>query len=415
VSALLRIAWRNVGRGRLRSAIVVCAIAVGVSACVLLIAWSRGIFHQMADNAVRSRLGHLAVLAPGGIDDPDPARSLPDGGRPVIEALEGRSGVRAAPRLQGDGLVQSARSSGRVSILGVDPEREPFVSSVPAQLVEGTYLVEAPASVRALPPVVIGVALAERLRVDLGDKVVLHVPGEAGIGAFRVRGLFQTASSEFDRSVAYLRLADAQHLLAAEGRVTEVAVALERPSEAHAVQAWLRASLPLAWPGVEHVVLRWQEREPQLAELLELMSNISWILYAVVFIAMAFGIANVLLMAVYERTREFGVLRALGLKSGRLLALVMLESFVLTLVGVGAGLALGVPLVLWLGATGLDLSLFAEGLRAYGIGARIHFRIGAEDLVSPVWIATATALIAALWPAVRAARLNPAEALRRAG
>lgn len=405
---LWRLAWRNLWRGWRRSTVVLTAITLGLGACLLLVAWTRGLAYQMADNAIRSRLGHVVVEARGYRDDPDPSLNLPDGGAAVLALLVDAEGVHAAPRLIGDGLVQSARRSVRGVIVGVDPLREPRVSNVATSIVEGEYLSPEPVAGRALPSIVLGRGMAERLRLGVGDKLVLHVPGEAGLGAFRIVGLFVTASSEFDRSFVFIRIAEAQRLLAVAGAATEVALTLDRPGRASAVQARLRRAL--AGQGVE--VLRWQERAPRLAVMLNSMDQMGWIFYAAVFVAMSFGIANALLMSVFERIREFGVLRSLGLPGRRLVALVLAESTLLTLLGVALGTGVGGLLVLWLGSSGIDLAAFSSALRAYGAGAIMYPRLGWADLVTPIELALATALLAGSWPAWRVARLQPAEALR---
>ncbi len=413
MGTLLVIAWRNLWRGWRRSAIVLLAITVGLSACLLLVGWSHGLVRQMIENAVSTRLGHLVVMAQGYQKNPDVMRNLPDDGREIAAALERFAGAHASPRLAGDGLLQSARRSSRVVILGVDPLREARVSVVASALVEG-HMPQAAAleSARRLPGIAIGAAMAERLRIRLGDKVVAHVPGEVGLGAFRVSGIFRTASSEFDRAVAYVRLEDAQHLLALPGRVTEVAVSLDDADALPALREHAVAELARSNPGAAIEVLTWQEREPRLAAMLALMASMSWIIYAAVFVAMAFGIANALLMMVYERIREFGVLRALGLQARSLLALVLLESILMTLAGTLLGLAIGVPLVLWLGRVGIDLSRFAAGLTEFGIGTRIYTHIEPIDIALPIAVALATAVLAALWPAWKAVSLRPSEAIR---
>jgi ABC-type lipoprotein release transport system permease subunit len=412
---LLRIAWRNLWRQRRRSAIVLTAIAVGLAAGVLMVSWSRGMMGQMAENAIELRLSHIAVQAPGYQADPDPERSLPDDGGPIPDLVAAIPGARAARRLTAEGLVQSSRSALRVALVGVEPRAEGEVSAVPHSVVEGAWLPPAAQQRRArsLPSVVLGAAMAERLRVGLGDKVVIQVAGEGGLAAFRVHGLYRVASSEFERAFAFVRLGDAQRLLGRPGAVTEIAIDLEDPATAPAVQERIRAEAAKAWPAVPVDVLRWQEREPRLALLLDMMQQMSWILYAAVFIAMAFGIANVLLMSIYERTREFGVLRALGLRGHALLALVLLESFLLVVLGSALGLALALPVVFWLGERGLDLTTFSEALREVGVGTRIYLHVGAEDVVRPVAIGAITALVAALWPALRAVRLRPTDALRQ--
>lgn len=394
-----------------RTAVAVSAVAVGLGATIFIVALSRGMIEQMTDTAVRTRLGHVVVHAAGYYDDPAVLRSLPEGGRSILEMVRSWEGLAAAPRLQGDGLVQSARQSARVVLLGVEPDAEPGVSSVPASLGEGTFLgaaTESRARRSRLAPIVIGGRMAERLGVSLGDKVVVHVPGELGLGAFRVGGIYRTASSEFDGSVAFLRLSDAQALFDVGDRITEVTFVLERPEQASLLQSRLRAALE----GSPVEVLRWQDRQPILAQMLDLMANMYWIFYAAVFVAMAFGIANVQLMAVYERIPEFGMLRAMGLRARTLVALVLLESFLLTMLGTAAGIGVGLGIVARFGESGLDLAWFSEGLRAYGIGSAIRPRVAWGEVLSPAAIATATALLAGLAPALRAARLRPAEALR---
>jgi ABC-type lipoprotein release transport system permease subunit len=413
MATLLTIAWRNLLRGWRRSAIVLVAISVGLSACLLLVGWSHGFLRQMIDNAVSTRLGHLAVLAQGYHKNPDVQRNLPDSGRAIVEELERFRGAHASPRLAGDGLLQSARRSSRVVLVGVDPMREERVSIVSSALVEGKMPLALVASgSRRLPGIAIGAAMAERLRVKVGDKVVVHAPGEVGLGAFRVSGIFRTSSSDFDRSHAYLRLEDAQRLLSAPDRVTEVAVLLDDPDRLPELQAFAKAELARALPDTALEVLTWKEREPRLAAMLGLMADMTWVIYGAVFVGMAFGIANALLMMVYERIREFGMLRALGLQSSRLLALVLLESIVMTGVGTGLGLAIGVPIVLWLGTVGIDLSNFAAGMTEFGIGTTVYTSIELRDVVLPVVVALVTAVLAALWPAWKAVRLRPAEAIR---
>lgn len=405
---LVKLAWRNIGRGWRRSAVVLSSITVGLVAAILLLAWMKGMIFQMADNAIRMHLAHLAIQAPGYQQNPDVQRNLGARASELLSIAEQRSDLAASPRVRGDGLVQSVRRSLRVAVVGVDPLREARVSVVPHQIVAGEFLIggSRPRS-RQLPPIVIGLEMATRLRVDLGDKVVLHVPGETGLGAFRIRGLYRTSSTEFDRSVAYMHRPDALELFAVDGP-SEIAIALDDPERGVAVQAWLRSKIP----GERAEVLRWQEREPRLASMLEIAGSTSWIFYSLIFIAMAFGIANALLMAVYERIREFGVLRSLGLNSQRLVLMILLEALLLTIVGAGLGLAIGWPLVAWLSEVGIDMSWFSAALEGWGIGAIIYPRTDAWDLVSPLVLAVVTGVIAAAWPALKAARLRPAEALR---
>ncbi|MEE8558077.1 MAG: ABC transporter permease [Myxococcota bacterium] len=407
---LLRIAFRNLVRSWRRSSVVISSIAVGLGASVFMVGLMKGMVQQMTDTAVRTRLGNVAVMARGYNADPDAGRNLPDGGRQVLAAMELRPGVAASARLRGEGLVQSARLSAPAILVGVDPRAERGVSSVPASIVEGSFLGEGSRArrPRELPPLVLGQRMARKLRARVGEKVVVHAPGKNGLGAFRIRGIFRTPSSEFDGLYVYLPLADLQYLLDVEGAVTEVALVLERPEEVGELKRFLEQRLA----GSDVEILAWEEREQRLAALLGLMQNIYWIFYSAIFIAMGFGIANVLFMAVYERIREFGLLRAMGLRSSRLVEMVLLESLFLTLAGTAMGILLGLAIIATLGERGLDLAWFSEGLRAYGIGTSIRPLVEFDQLAWPVGVAAATGLVSGIFPALRAARLRPAEALR---
>ncbi len=403
-------ALRNIARGWRRSLIVLLSIGVGLVGCVVVVSWTKGIAHQMADNAVRTQLAHLAVQAEGYADDPDVGRNFSDWAaiQATIDSLEGAA---ASPRLRGEGLVQTARKSVLAMIVGVRATGEAGVSTVPASIVEGSFLRRG-AGARRLRPVVLGARMAEDLHAGIGQKVVLHVPGEAGLGAFRVSGIYHTASSEFDKIAVFLRLDDAQSLFGVGDRVTEVAVAVDDAVDDERRLFALRDEIAERLPaGVE--VLTWQEREPRLAAMLGTMGELSWIFYVIIFVAMAFGIANTMLMAVYERLREFGVMRSLGLSRARLMLLILGESAALTLIGTGIGLGVAFAIIARLGDVGLDLAVFSDALESYGIGTRVFPRAGWDDVVSPLLLALATGVLAAIWPGLRAIRMHPAVALRR--
>ncbi len=378
-----------------------------------MVGWTNGLFNQMVENAVSTHLAHVAIQPEGYQRNPDVASRLPEGSERIFAALAaGPGSPKASTRVLGDGLIQSSRRALRMALVGVVPWQEREVSVVPAAIVEGRYLDGGEKRRRRLPDVVIGKEMAERLKVDVGDKLVIHVPGEGGSGGFRVVGLYRTPSTAFDRTYVYVTLNDAQALYALGPRPTQIAVSLDEPEQAGAFRDWAAARIDELFPGMKVEVLTWQQREPRLAGVLSSMDQISWVLYAVIFVAMAFGIANALLMAVYERIREFGVLRSIGLQGRRLVAMILLEALLLTGVGTAVGLALGLGLVGWLGQTGIELASFSEALGEYGIGTTMYPQARPGDVFFPVQLAVTTALVAALWPALKAYRLRPAEALR---
>lgn len=398
-----RFAWRNVLRNPRRTGIVLTAVAVGLAGILLTMAINVGMVLQMVDTAIETDLGHLQVHKAGYEEDPGLELRLGTD-MEVAPTLAASPAVEDfAPRVRSDGLLFSPRASVGVRVLGVDAEREGGVSVLPDAVVEGAFPDGDPRRVA------IGERLARRLEVGLGDKVVLSVQDAAGDltgEAYRVGGLFRTASQALDQGVVVLTLAESQRLLGIGDDVSEYVVMATDPDAVDRLRDQLARRL-----GSGAEVHSWKQLQPLLVRTIEMFDSTGWVVYAAVFVAMAFGIANVLLMSVYERFREIGILAAIGMPPARLVVSVVLESLMLTGIGVSLGLALGLGAT-WALGDGIDLSGFAEGLTAYGIGTKIVPVVRPGDLAAPVAVALVTAVLASLWPALRAVRVRPADAVR---
>lgn len=400
---VLRLAWRNAWRHPRRTGILITAVAVGIAGTLLTMAVNFGMIFQMVETAIATELGHLQIHARGFDENPELSVRLLDGGRAEVAQLEALEGVRAvARRVRGEGLISSPRASAGVRVLGVEPAREPQITSIAASITAGVYL---DGDARR---VLIGEELGRRLEVEVGDKVVLSVQdlaGELTGEALRVGGLFKTSSRELDRGTVFLRLDTGQALLGLGDAVSEIVAV----AETRQLVPELRDRLVASLSDVE--VRSWEELQPLLVYMIEVFDQSAILVYAAVFIAMAFGIANVLLMTVYERTREIGIMRAIGFGRARLVATIMAESVIVTgaglLIGFG-GAVVGVAAL----SDGIDLSSFAQGLKYFGVGSRIIPVLRTSDFTGPVAVAFVTAVIASAWPAWRAVRLRPAEAVR---
>jgi putative ABC transport system permease protein len=401
---VFRMAWRNVWRNPRRTGIVLTAVAIGIAGALLSMSVNYGMVYQMVDTAIATDLGHLQIHAPGFDEDPELRVRLADGGRAAVEALADLEGVLAwAPRVRGEGLVTSPRASVGVRLVGIDPEREAEISLVADSITEGRYLDGG--GRRA----VIGEALARRLAVGLGDKIVISgqdLAGDLNGQAMRVGGLFRSPSRDLDRNTVFLRLEQAQELFGLGQAIAEVVVLADVRSRVPV----LRDALEMRLPDLE--VRSWDQLQPILVYLVDFAEQAAVFLYLAIFVAMAFGIANVLLMAVFERVREIGVMMAVGLSRRRLVVTIIAESIVVTFLGVIVGFAVALLTVAAL-QDGIDLSYFSEGLTAYGIGSRIVPVLRVEDFTMPAAVALVTAAVASAWPALRAVRLRPAEAVRQ--
>ncbi len=402
--ATWRIAWRNVGRNPRRTLIVGSAISVGLGATILAMAVNYGLMFEMVATAIRTELGHVQIHAAGFDAKPGIELRIPPGQGVGPELVGGLPEVIAwAPRVRHEGLVSSPRASVGVRLVAIDPEREAGVSVIDESLTAGRYLDG------ERRRVLLGERLAERLQVAVDDKVVLSVQDVSGDltgEAYRVAGLFRTPSRELDEGALFLHIEEAQRLLGIGGDISEFVIVSGDDRALDGLAARLEERL-----GADLEVRTWGELRPVLVSMIEIMDQMGWIMYAAIFIAMAFGIANVLLMSLYERIREIGIVLSLGMPPARLVASLLAESLILTLVGVACGVALGF-LGVWALSGGIDLSAWADGLEAYGMSPVIVPLVRTADVTQPLGIAVLTALLASLWPAVRAIRIRPAEAVR---
>ncbi len=408
MSTLLSIAWRNLWRHRRRSLITATAMAVGVALCMAMLALTDGLYAKLFDVMVDQQLSHVQVHQATYPQSRSMYATIPAAAA-TIEQIEALPATRAATgRLLGFGLVGSGDRSVGIQLVGVDPERERRASPVADRMVQGAWLGSAPDGGIAL-----GAGVADELGVAVGGEVVVvtqAADGSLGNALYTVRGVYRSGSVALDDRGAYVHLRDLQDLLVLPDQVHEIAL-LARDSDAlPAFQADVRALLP-----ADRQVRTWWEVAPQVQQLFGMQAVSSAIMLGIVFSVAGFGIVNTMLMSVFERTRELGVLKAIGLRPARIVAMVVAESLMLAGVAVAIGLVLGGLLDVYLVLHGIDFSAsMAEGFTFSGVTIDPVMR----GRVDPWWIvATVTsvfgvAAFAALWPAIRAARLEPVAAIR---
>ena len=390
------------------------ALAWGFAAVVLL----NGLLEGMGSDFVRSgtdlMAGQIRVQNP----DYEPERELwdvvgGDDGVPVGALLEriheDPDVVGASPRVYGAGIVASDTTSRGGLLLGILPEQELRVTHFLEGLVEGALPEE------GAYEVVLGQELARQLRTGVGEVVVLVAPasdGSLGNELFTVSGIIRTGIPEVDAAQVILQLEDLQFLLAlGPDDVHEVAVAAANPWDAPATAERLTAALDDLGPGIQ--VVPWTEFRPELVEFAGLIGGMNWVILIVIFLMAAFGVANTMLMATFERRREIAVVKALGMRPARIMAMVLSEAFILGLLAVAAGAVIALPLVLWLMHHPIDLTpvageqMFMEGLFRFVLRVEHSWDIPIRAAVGLIL----TAVLAAIYPALRAIRVPAAEAL----
>lgn len=412
----LRIAWRNLRRNRRRTAITVAAVAANTAILIASLALTEGMLAQLERNVTRVQVGDAQVHAVGYRKERSMYLNLsaPD---EAVAAVE-RTGARVAPRSFGFGLVSHGTKSSGVVYTGVDPQREARAFDLAQKLAKGTWLnstpsrdPQAPATAEPAPlQVVIGSRLARSLHAEAGTELVALVQaadGSTGAELLQVRGILRAVGEEIDRGGVFMHRSDFDGLFAADGRVHELAIALgEVPMQT------VRAALAPHLQGAE--LMTWRELMPPMAEMLQ-MVDVSIALFALVFfLGAGLGVLNTMLMATHDRVREFGVIKALGGTSGRIVRDVAAEGLMLGLVSTGIGVALGVALGLYLQFTGIDLSgLGQESVAIGGMAweAMMYGEMTVQHVVLSVLVMVAACVLASLYPAVKAARLSAAQAM----
>ncbi len=402
---LFKIAWRNIWRNRTRSIVVIASVAVGLFAGMFMMAFFQGAVNQEIDSMVETQLSHIQFHNPAFIDDKDVNDTIANG-RAIINKLKNDKDVKAVSgRLVTTGMISSSSTASGVEIHGVVPSDEKAVSSISKDVIVGVYFTGLKKN-----EIVIGEKLAGKLGVKLHNKIVLTFQSKTGdltAGSFRIAGIFRSRNSAFDESTVFTSFDDLAGLLVTGDGVHEIAVVLKDGQKTDAIAKVLKTEYQSL------LVQTWTELSPQMALLTGIMDQMMYIIIGIILLALMFGIINTMLMAVLERQREFGMLMAIGMNKPRVFFMILLESVMLTCAGIPAGILLTIITVGSLARHGIDLSAFSQALSQYGFSNFI-FPVLKQSMFLPVSLMTAfTAVLSAIYPAIKALRFKPAEAIHK--
>lgn len=405
---LIRLAWRNLWRHARRSLITATAMAVGIALCMALIAITDGTYVLMFDVLVEQQLGHVQVHDPDYPEKRTLYETLHDADA-RLAAIDALPDTEAATgRLVGYALIGGAETSVGGQILGVIPRRENAASPIVEKVTDGEWLSDEPSG-----RIVLGAGLAEDLRVGVGGEVVVvtqAADGSMGNALYTVQGIVKTGSTALDKGAAYLHLRDLQELLVLPDQVHEIQL---RAKDTERIEPYAESVRGAVGDGA--LVRPWWTVSPQIHGMMAMQDGSAFMTIGLVLTVSAIGVVNTLLMSVFERTRELGVLKAIGIRPWRMVAMVLLEALFLAGLSTAIGLAFGGVLDYLLIAHGIDLSgSMPDGWSAMGMTIDPVLR-GAFRWAPLGWIVSSVfivSLLAALWPAMRAARLQPVESIR---
>ncbi len=401
---LLALAWKNIWRNKNRSAIVILAIAFGLWAGLFSGGLMVSMGESMVNSAIDRDLAHIQIHHPRYDDNRDIRLFIPNGAQIVSTLAKRTEIVGVAGRLRFTGMATSATTSFPVLITGVNPQDEVKVTKLKEKIVEGAYF-----QGKRKNMVLIGRRLANRLKVHLNSKIILGfegLQGELVTTACKVVGIFESESSQFDESNIFLKNSFLQATLGSKNNFHEIAIRV-RSSE---MVAPLTAELKAQFPDLK--VESWKERAPEVAVISDLMIQYTYLFLVFILFAVLFGITNTMLMSVVDRIHELGMLLAIGMARGKVFFMILLESLLLSMTGGIIGIVLGSATIAYTAKTGIDLSSFSASLQSFGTSSILRPALPGEMYLILTILIVLTANAAALMPAWKAIRLQPATAIR---
>ena len=399
------ISWKNIWRSKVRSIVVITAIALGLTAGIFSSAFFTGMVNQRINQAISNEISHIQIHNPDFKETTDLTNY-------IQKTSEVYDLVKANPEIKGVSkriviysMVASAETAAGVKITGINPDDEKMVSGISTKIIDGEYFEGVKRN-----PVVIGKKLADKLKVKVRSKVVITLQDmEKNItgGAFRVAGIYESANTGFDENNIFVRDTDLARLTALpEGVCHEIAILTSNNEISMVVDEQLKSQFP------DLQVENWKEISPEMSYMTEVMGLYNYIFIVIILFALLFGIINTMLMVVLERRKELGMLLAIGMSKGRVFTMIMLETVLLSLTGGVAGILMGWGVSAYFGKTPINLSMWAEGYSQLGYDTLVYTTIDPSQFVIVTIMVVFTGIIAALYPAYKALRYDPAEALR---
>jgi ABC-type lipoprotein release transport system permease subunit len=405
-------AWRNIWRNTRRTILTISAIAFASLLLVFMLSFQLGSYETMINTSVKIHTGHLQIQAEDYQEKKDirlvvapPAELAAILDRiPQVESYTFRG--------QAFSLISSKERTYGVLVTGIDPAREARVSRLKSLIRQGGYL-NGDDSNQAL----VGSILARNLRVGVGDELTVLGQGRDGSIAatvVKIKGVFSSGIDDFDRSSIHIPLKTFQDVYSMRGAVHEVVTIAASLADVDDIKARIKTALPSVKSQRQLTVLDWNELIPGLRQSIEMDLISGLIFYLLLVLVVAFSILNTFLMAIFERTREFGVLMALGTTPGRLTKVLLIESMTMTLLGIVGGIMIGSLITLYFQTYGFDISGASELLNQFGISGRIYPKLTWLSAISGPLAVLVITFLAALYPAIKVRKLQPVEAMRTA-
>ena len=404
---LTKIAWRSIWRSKLRSAVVIFAIASGLLGGLFASAWMNGMAMQRVKNTFAYEIGHIQLHNPEFSENMDVKKTIQDTRKKIKEINESDGVLGVTDRIRITGMAATANKNLGVNVVGVEPESEKKVFEIYQKIdsASGGFFENDKKNA-----IVISKALATELNARLKSKIVLTFQdfnGEITGAAFKVVGLYKTDNNPWDKMHVFVKNKDLRRIIELpEDQSHEIVVLLDDYEQAEVKAQEFQVKYPDAKAE------DWAEVSPYLSLMSGYMDTMMGLFMVIILGALGFGIVNTMLMVVLERTRELGMLMAIGMTKRRVFMMIMLETIFLALVGAVLGEILSMLFIYHFSNVGIDLSSMAEGMESVGYSAITYPMLEGYRYAQITLLVIVTGVLASVYPAIKALKLHPAEAIR---
>lgn len=408
----VKMAWRNIWRNPRRTILTICAIAFASLLLVFMLSFQFGSYETMINTSVKIHTGHLQIQADAYQAKKSMRLVVPNPVK-IAGILDAMPNIEAYTfRGQAFSLISSSERTYGGVVTGIDPDHEAGVSRLKSLIRQGEFL-----SSDDTNQALVGKLLAKNLRVKIGDELTVMGQGRDGSIAatvVKVKGIYSSGIDEFDRASIHIPLKTFQEVYTMQGAVHEVVVIADSLRNLDTLKRTIKANLSSLNLKKPLTVLDWNELMPGLRQSIEMDLISGLIFYLLLVLVVAFSILNTFLMAIFERTREFGVLMAIGTTPGRLTKVLLIESMSMTFVGIVAGIIVGSMITVYFQSHGIEISGASELLSQFGITGRMYPKLSLLSAVSGPLAVLIITFFAALYPALKVRRMRPVEAMRAA-
>lgn len=399
------IAWRNIWRNKIRSIIVLTAITIGLFAGVFSTGFYKGMADMRVESGIKTEVSHLQIHKPEFTLNNE-IRLYFDNSNRMVDQINNLQGVKGASRrIEAECFFKTAHGTRGVRIVGVEPEHEKIVTDIAEHITEGDYL----DGDHRIPRILVGKTLGNKLKLKIGSKIpvdMVDVEGNFSSRLYKIGGFFETSNKGFDERTVFVRFDQLKQQLSLPGDVAhEIAIYLEDDTGIQTIEKKLKNK----YPDLE--VKTWKEISKELALVTDSMDQYMYIFVIIILLALCFGIINTMLMVVLERTRELGMLMAVGMHRFKVFLMIILESVFLSLSGGILGIVIGYAVIKYFEDTPIVLDMF-KGFEHYGYSSEVYTNLPFEMLFTIAGLVFIIGIISAIYPAWKAIRLDPADAIR---